>query len=228
MDTWFEVQQVYMPGVVVWHAEWNKGQLLARSEAEVSQAEAEAQPAQAAGRGRQKKARPSKRRLKVSLEEALDAVQLPLFLPSACLGHLHQNPSLMDFEFRLREAEAYECLTTMRQLLIYRSHLYKFKDKHVTGQMMSMQARSTVSSVINNIDEATTRYHKLHDNLMVLAGAIEGGRSGWDRQLRELSTTDVRPLEETLPGETEGHRAMSWIWRVHRHETDAEETAEGK
>ncbi len=101
MDTWFEVQQVYMPGVVVWHAEWNKGQLLARSEVEVSQAEAEAQPAQVAGRGRWKKARRSKWRPKVSLEEALDTVQLPLFLPSACLGRLHQNPSLMDFEFRL-------------------------------------------------------------------------------------------------------------------------------
>ncbi len=116
----------------------------------------------------------------------------------------------------------------MHRLLIYRSHLYKFKDKHVTGQMMSMQARSTVSSVSNNIDEAMTRYCKLRDNLVVLAGTIEGGRSGWDRQLQELGATDVRPLEETLPGKTEGRQAMSWIWHIHRHETDAKETAEGK
>ncbi|PBK63970.1 hypothetical protein ARMSODRAFT_979579 [Armillaria solidipes] len=83
-----------------------------------------------------------------------------------------------------------------------------------------------VSSVINNIDEAATRYRKLHDDLMVLAGAIEGGKPGWDRQLRELSAMDVWPLEETLPGETKGRQAMSWIWHVHRHETDAKETAE--
>ncbi len=37
---------------------------------------------------------------------------------------------------------------------------------------------------------------------------------------------DVRPLDETMLGETEGRRAMSWIWCVHRHDTDAEETAE--
>ncbi|KAK0430440.1 hypothetical protein EV421DRAFT_1893559 [Armillaria borealis] len=176
MDTWFEVQQVYMPGV--------------------------------------------------SLEEALDAVTMPLFLPSACLGRRHQNQKLMDFEFRLQEAEAYKCLTTMRRLLIYRSHLYKFKDKHVTGQMMSTRARSTVSNVLNNIDKAATRYRTLCDHLVLLAGAIEGGKLGWDRQLRVLSSTDVWPLEDILPGETEGWRAMSWIWHVHRHETDAEETAE--
>ncbi|KAK0440544.1 hypothetical protein EV421DRAFT_1737210 [Armillaria borealis] len=209
MDAWFEVQQVYMPGVVVWHAEWNKAQLLARSEAEALRAEAEAEAPQAAGRGRRKKARRSKQQPKVSLEEALDAMQLPLFLPSACLVRLPQNAKLMDFEFRLREAEAYECLTMMRRLLIYRSHLYKFKDKHVTGQMMT-----------------TTRYRKLRNDLVVLADTIEGGKLGWDRQLRELNATDVRPLEEVLPGEMEGRWAMSWIWRIHHHETDAEETAE--
>ncbi len=45
MDTWFEVQQVYMPGVAVWQSKWNKAQLLARSEAEalvVAQADADA------------------------------------------------------------------------------------------------------------------------------------------------------------------------------------------
>ncbi|SJL11239.1 uncharacterized protein ARMOST_14642 [Armillaria ostoyae] len=152
--------------------------------------------------------------------------EMPLFLPSACLGRLRQKQKLMDFEFRLREAEAYECLMTMCQLLIYRSHLYKFKDKHVTGQMMSTRARSTVSNVVHNIEEAVTRYRKLRGNLVLLAGAIDGGKPGWDRQLRELSMMDVRPLEDVLPGETEGQCSMSWIWRVHRHDTDAEETTE--
>ncbi|PBK84914.1 hypothetical protein ARMGADRAFT_942823 [Armillaria gallica] len=184
MDTWFEVQQVYMQGVAIKHG------------------------------------------LKVSLEEALDAVTMLLFLPSACLEHRCQNQKLMDFEFRLWEAEAYECLMTMRRLLIYRSHLYKFKDKHVTRQMMSTRARSTVSNVLSNIDEATTRYRTLRSHLVVLAGAIEGGKPDWDRQLQELSSSDVQPLKDVLPGETEGQRAMSWIWCVHRHETDAKETAE--
>ncbi|KAK0436468.1 uncharacterized protein EV420DRAFT_1652502 [Desarmillaria tabescens] len=132
----------------------------------------------------------------------------------------------MDFEFRLQEVEAYECLMTMCRLLIYHSHLYKFKDKHVTGQMMSTRARSTISNVIHNIDEAATRYQKLCGDLVVLAGAIDGGKPGWDCQLRELSATDVCPLEEILPGETEGWHAMSWIWQVYQHDTDAKETME--
>ncbi len=159
MDTWFDVQQVYMPGIAVWRADWNKVQLLARSEAEaLVAAQADAEAAESGGWGRRKKLQQSKHHLKVSLEEALDAVAMPLFLPSACLGCRRQNQKLMDFEFRLQEAKAYECLMTMRQLLIYWSHLYKFKDKHVTGQMMSTRARLTVSNVLNNIDEAMTRY----------------------------------------------------------------------
>ncbi len=117
----------------------------------------------------------------------------------------------MDFEFRLREAESYECLTTLRHQLIFRSHIYKFKDQNVTSQLMSTRARSTISSVIKNIDEAAARYRKLRADLVVLATALGDAKAGWDRQLRVLNAADVRLLDETMPGETEGRRAMSWI-----------------
>lgn len=61
-----------------------------------------------------------------------------------------------------------------------------------------------------------------------MADAIEGGKPGWDRQLRELSASDVQPLEEILPGETKGQQAISWISYIHWHETDAKETVESK
>ncbi len=85
-----------------------------------------------------------------------------------------------------------------------------------------------MKSVINNIDEAADRYRKLWEHLVTLAAALDGGKDGWDRQLRVLNAADVRPLDESLQGETEGRRTMSWIWRVHHHDTDAEETAEGE
>ncbi|PBK67752.1 hypothetical protein ARMSODRAFT_888498, partial [Armillaria solidipes] len=134
---------------------------------------------------------------------------------------------LLDYEFRLREAEAYECLATLHRLLIYRSHIYKFKDKNITGQAMSTRARATIKTIIANIDTAAARYRSLWVNLGALASAIAGSKPRWDRQLRVLEPGDVRALEDIAPGETEGRRAMTWIWRVHCHETDAEETAEG-
>ncbi len=143
------------------------------------------------------------------------------------IGHFRQNKKLMDFEFQLREAESYECLTMLHHQLIFRSHIYKFKDQNVTSQLMSTWERSTISSMIKNIDEAAARYRKLRADLEVLAVTLGDMKVGWDRQLWVLNVADVCPLDETMPGETEGQHAMSWIWHVHRHDTDVEETAEG-
>ncbi len=173
--------------------------------------------------------KPRNRRARAKpIEEALEAVDIPLFLPSDTFNCIRTNTKLADFEFHLREAKAYECLTTLRRLLIYRSHIYKFKDLHIMGQLMSTRARLTIKSVINNINEAADRYRKLREHLVALAAALDGGKDGWDRQLRVLNAADVRPLDESLQGETEGRQTMSWIWRVHCHDTDAEETAEGE
>ncbi len=144
----------------MWQAEWNKAQLIARSEAEaLAAARADADADEAGGA----------RTLGRSCDKANTVRRChwrKLLMLSQCCSFSQvlvwnartRTKSLVDFEFRLREAEAYECLTTMCRLLIYRSHLYKFKDKHVTGQMMSTRARSTVSNVLSNIDEAATRY----------------------------------------------------------------------
>ncbi|KAK0458719.1 uncharacterized protein EV420DRAFT_1642445 [Desarmillaria tabescens] len=230
LDVWFEIQQLYMPEVAALRTDWNKAQLAAKARAELVAAEAAVAASDVAEDPKKKtskKRKPRKRRARVKpMEEALEAVNIPLFLPSSTISRIQSNKKLLDFEFRLREAEVYECLMTLHRLLIYQSHIYKFKDRHVTGQLMSTRARSTIKSVIDNIDEAENRYRKLREHLVVLAGALDGAKDGWDRQLRVLDAMDVRPLDESLPGETEGRRTMSWIWRVHRHETDVEETVE--
>ncbi|KAK0414405.1 hypothetical protein EV421DRAFT_1686033, partial [Armillaria borealis] len=95
---------------------------------------------------------------------------IPLFLPSSTIDLIQNNKKLLDFEFCLRKAEVYKCLTTLRRLLIYRSHIYKFKDRHITGQLMSTWVRSTIKSVIDNIDEAADRYCKLREHLVALVG----------------------------------------------------------
>ncbi|PBK62569.1 hypothetical protein ARMSODRAFT_1024770 [Armillaria solidipes] len=217
LEAWVEVQQVYMPAVVVLRAEWNKNHLAAKAAAAAEQV---------AAVGGRKPWKKKCRARSVPLEEALEAIDLPLFLPSTTIGRIPCSNKLLDYEFQLREAEAYECLATLRRLLIYRSHIYKFKDKNITGQAMSTRARATIKTVIVNIDAAAARYRSLWANLGVLASAIAGGKPRWDHQLHVLEPADVRALEDIAPGETEGRHAMTWIWRVQRHETDAEETAE--
>lgn len=232
LDAWFEIQQLYMPGVVILRTEWNKEQLAAKAvaaEQVAAEAAVKASNVDEPPWNTRKGQKPQKHRAQAKLiEEALQAVDVPLFLPSNTVSRIRTNRKLTDFEFRLREAEAYECLTTLRRLLIYQSHIYKFKDIHITGQLMSTRARSTIKSVISNIEEAVDRYHKFREHLITLAAALDGKKDGWDRQLHVLNAADVRPLDESLQGETEGRRTMSWIWRVHRHDTDAEEMAEGE
>ncbi len=38
LDAWFEIQQLYMPGVVILHTEWNKEQLAAAAEQAATEA----------------------------------------------------------------------------------------------------------------------------------------------------------------------------------------------
>ncbi|KAK0435013.1 hypothetical protein EV421DRAFT_1740461 [Armillaria borealis] len=183
LNVWFEIQQVYMPCITALWAEWNRAQLIAKAEAEAAQAAADEAATTKSGK---KKGRRS------------------------MISHFCQNKKLMDFEFWLCEAESYECLMMLRRQLIFRSHIYKFKDQNVTSQLMSTRVRSTISSVMKNIDEAATRYRKLWADLVVLAVALGNAKAGWDQQLWVLNAADVRPLDETMLGETE----------------DAEETAE--
>ncbi len=184
LDIWFEIQQLYMLGVASLRTKWNKTQLAAKAAAAQLAAAATAsivanvdEEPQNSRKGR----KPCKHCARAKpIEEALEAVDIPLFLPSDTFNCIRTNRKLADFEFHLHEAEAYEYLMTLCQLLIYRSHIYKFKDLHIMGQLMSMRARLTIKSVINNIDEAVHRYRNLRDHLVTLAAALDGGKNGWD------------------------------------------------
>ncbi|KAK0227419.1 hypothetical protein EDD85DRAFT_958034 [Armillaria nabsnona] len=184
LDIWFEIQQLYMLGVASLCTEWNKTQLAAKVVAAQLAAAAAASIAANVDEEPQnsrKGQKPHKHRAQAKLiEEALEVVDIPLFLPSNTFNCIQTNRKLADFEFCLHEAETYECLMTLCRLLIYRSHIYKFKDLHITGQLMSMRARSTIKSIINNIDKAADRYCKLRDHLVTLAAALDGGKDGWD------------------------------------------------
>ncbi|KAK0457575.1 uncharacterized protein EV420DRAFT_1643914 [Desarmillaria tabescens] len=190
LEAWFEVQQVYMPAVVVLRAEWTKNQLATKAAA------AEERAATGGGRKPRKKHRPVPSRWRKLL-----------------------RPSTFPCFFRELQSAVFPAMANFWTMS-------SDCDRNITGQAMNTRAIATIKSVVANIDAAAARYRTLWADLGTLASAINGGKAGWDRQLRILEPGDVRALEDIAPGQTEGRRAMTWIWRVHRHETDAEETAE--
>ncbi|SJL17200.1 uncharacterized protein ARMOST_20746 [Armillaria ostoyae] len=218
IEVWATIQESHVVGVKPLRAEWKDATQAAAAAAEAAE---EAEAASSNSRKRKKKK-------KKVVENLIAVAEWPLFLPSSVAGHVSQTLKLLDCEFRLREAEAYECLTMMRRQLLYRSHIYKFKNRHITGQLLNTRANTTVKSVVASIDEVAARYRYMHTRLVVLhesmgTSATGKKKDGWDRALRVLREEDIRALDEGNINETEGSRQISWIWRIHRHTTDAEE-----
>ena len=58
----------------------------------------------------------------------------PLHLPSSLPSHTPCDAKLLQYEFRLREAQAYEALEDVRQYLRLRTHMYKYKNRHVVAK----------------------------------------------------------------------------------------------
>lgn len=220
IEVWATIQESHVASVKPLRAEWKDASQAAAAAAEAAE---DAEVASSKSR---------KRKKKTIVENLIAVVEWPLFLPSSVAGRVSQTLKLLDSEFRLREAEAYECLTTMRRQLLYRSHIYKFKNRHITSQLLNTRANTTVKSVVSIIDEAAARYRYLHARLVILhetmgTSATGKKKEGWDRALRVLQEEDIRALDEGDINETEGSRQISWIWRIHRHTTDAEEMNEG-
>lgn len=116
LDAWFEIQQLYMPGVAGLCTNWNKEQLAAKARLKLAAAKAaaEVQNDDMEPQRKKKGRKPRKHHAHTKpIEEALKAVDIPLFLPSSTINLIRNNKKLLNFEFRLCEAEAYECLTTL-------------------------------------------------------------------------------------------------------------------
>ncbi len=220
------IQELLVPAVKPLHVEWRDATQLAM--AAVEEAE-EAEEAAVAATSNSKHRRKKKKKI---MDTVIAVVDWLLFLPSSVVSRIPQTLKLLDCEFRLCEAKAYECLTTMRRQLLYRSHIYKFKNRHIMGQLLNTQANTTVKSVVANIDEAAARYRVLQERLVVLhegMGVSVTGKKkdGWDQALRILKDEDIWALNEGDVNDMEGIWHVSWIWQIHHHTTDEEEMNEG-
>lgn len=142
---------------------------------------------------------------------------IPLWLPSQINGRVSIDTSLVNIEWKLRHAQAYESLDSLRHYLQVRAYLYKFKDRFVRGQGANTRARNTINGVQAKIDAAAAEYRVAYGALLLLSSQVFD--FGWKNELLLLKDEDIRDLSEGKTerlGKTqsEGRRTISWIWKA--------------
>ena len=137
---------------------------------------------------------------------------LPLHLPSSLSARIPCAQKLRLYEFRLREAQAHKALEELRQHLRLRTHMYKYKDRHVVGQRANTRSQNTIRRVQNKVNASAAKYRIARHALGLLSRHVGG--SDWSTRLLHLAPEDIRPLMDGEEGESEGRRTLSWIWKV--------------
>ncbi|KAI0057483.1 hypothetical protein BV25DRAFT_1812316 [Artomyces pyxidatus] len=146
-----------------------------------------------------------------------------LWLPSAIPKETWTtglSPGLIEKNKRLREAQAEDALHEIRRHLRIRMGLIHYKRVHVAGpgQVANTRARTAIARFNEKLAKHVSRYRAARQALTVL-----DPEGSWQTQLRVLRQEDIRAPREDDEGQRErglgeGHRELSWIWRVLRHE----------
>jgi hypothetical protein len=142
---------------------------------------------------------------------------IPLWLPSQINDRVSIDTSLVNIEWKLRHAQAYESLDSLRHYLQVRAYLYKFKDRFIRGQGANTRARNAISGVQAKIDAAAAEYRVAYGALLSLSSQVFG--FGWKNELLLLKDEDIRDLSEGKAErlgkkQSEGRRTISWIWKT--------------
>lgn len=140
--------------------------------------------------------------------ESLRPFAWSLFLPSAIVNQVPCEAILQRTEWRLRLAQAYDHLESLRQHLLLKTQLYKYKDRFVRGQRYNTRSNAVITNIMDKIDADAARYRIARAALVALAVPLQ--MIGWQRDIRILDETDVKGLGEEDSGES--RRTISWIW----------------
>lgn len=152
-------------------------------------------------------------------DEAVSAINVELLLPSKLIGRAPCDIKFMDYEWRLRYAQAHTALHDIRRAILLRSQMFKTKDNIVRGQRMHTRSLALIASVLSRITAAAQKYWIVCDALIAL-----NLRTGWEDELKVLNDADLRGLTAGEDGSSEGHRTMSWIWTT----SDGTDTLQGE
>lgn len=124
-------------------------------------------------------------------ERPEDAV---IWLPSQ-IPTLHRlrvcYPRLADIEEKIRMAQCYDSLDTVRHVLNIKSRLVEFKNRNVRGQREGTKSRTFIDRVHERAKVAAERYRVARRAKMALAGSGD-----WEETLCVLNDADIRGYQD--------------------------------
>ena len=100
-------------------------------------------------------------------------------------------PGLALIEEKLRTAQCYDALDSIRHILKIKMRMVDFKNKNVRGQREGNRSRTIIDRVHDRARVAADKYRSARKAKMVLAG---GG--DWEKVLRVLEDGDVRGYQD--------------------------------
>lgn len=143
---------------------------------------------------------------------------IALYLPSALDDTQVTVPDKFnEYEWRLREGQAYGALHDIRQNFRIKTHFVKYKRRFARGVGQNLRSNDTINTTQAKIIYTATKYHNTRVALLQLSsksGIAKVRPPNWQQNLQELRDQDLRGMSEGLQGETEGRRTLSWIWLV--------------
>ncbi|KAG6876851.1 hypothetical protein C0992_011551 [Termitomyces sp. T32_za158] len=135
-----------------------------------------------------------------------------LYLPSAIVNKVPCDHKFLDYEYRLRFAQAHATLDEIRYAIILRSQMYKSKDQLIRGQRMNTRSLALIDKATRRIKNAQNKYKEIRSALTILGAVL--GKVGWEEELQELTDRDIRGITSLEDDRSEGSRVMSWIWLI--------------
>ncbi|KAK0472663.1 hypothetical protein IW261DRAFT_1553319 [Armillaria novae-zelandiae] len=138
------------------------------------------------------------------------AYSLPLYLPSSILPGHPCKKTIVRAESRLRIAQGYDLLHTIRSQPLSLSKAYKDGDTNILTQKERLKCHKMTQDLNARITQAKQYYRNIRKWLTVLS--TELGEWGWQAQLHVLEDSDVRRIADDEVGISEGNQMMSWIW----------------
>ena len=125
--------------------------------------------------------------LRARIEDASSQVQvidIDMMLPSQVLTRITCDKKLIDYEWKLRYAQAAEALHELQQSLLVRRQLYKSKEQYGTGQRHHTRSVTLIKTVQTKVDRAVDRYRLTRTRLTSLATVVTVKNRGWENTMR--------------------------------------------
>jgi len=117
-----------------------------------------------------------------------------LWLPSKLPKDTWQRVCIRDLpviEEKLRTAQCYDALDSIRHILKIKSRLIKFKNKNIQGQREGTRSRAIIERVHKRARATAAKYRAARVAKLELSGSGE-----WENELRILADGDIRSYQD--------------------------------